>query len=191
LLTVELAQLHSNANGLPAEVRDGLEQLGRESAEIATDIQSLSHELHSARLDDLGLAPAMKGFCREFSEKQHVEIDFKSHDIPASLPPDIPLCLFRVLQEALHNSAKHSGAKRFEVRLWGAANEIYLTIRDSGAGFDSEAAKESRGIGLISMEERLKMVHGTFSIDSQHNRGTTIHARVPIDPIWNSLPATG
>jgi len=120
LLTVELVQLHSNANGLPAEVRDGLELLGRESAEIATDIQSLSHELHSARLDDLGLAPAMKGFCREFGEKQHVEIDFKSHDIPASLPPDIPLCLFRVLQEALHQFGKAQRRKKVRSALVGS-----------------------------------------------------------------------
>jgi signal transduction histidine kinase len=172
-------------------VRSGLEQIRKESAEIATDIQSLSHELHSARLEYLGIAAAMKGFCQEFGEKQHVKIDFKTHDLPASLPPDIPLCLFRVLQEALHNSAKHSGAESFEVRLWGMANEIHLTVMDSGAGFDSQAALEKRGIGLFSMEERLQLVNGTFSVDSQPNCGTTIHARVPLNLIRDSLRATG
>jgi PAS domain S-box-containing protein len=191
LLTIELNQLHMNANGLPAEVRDSLEELGKQSAEIASDTQSLSHELHSARLEYLGITAAMKGFCREFSEKQRVEIDFRSDDVPGSLPPDISLCLFRVLQEALHNSAKHSGARNFVVRLWGAPSEICLSIRDSGTGFDSEAVNESHGIGLISMEERLAIVNGNLYIDSHPNIGTTIYARVPINAERESLQATG
>jgi signal transduction histidine kinase len=133
----------------------------------------------------------MKGLCREFSEKQHVEIDFKNNDVPGSLPPDISLCLFRVLQEALHNSSKHSGAESFAVRLWGAPNEICLSVRDSGTGFDSEAVKESHGIGLISMEERLAVVNGTLHIDSHPNIGTTIYARVPLNAERGALPATG
>jgi PAS domain S-box-containing protein len=191
LLTVGLDQLHNNANGLSAEVQNSLEQLGSQSAEIAADIQSLSHELHSARLDYLGITAAVKGFCREFGERQHVEIDFKSDNVPSALPPNIPLCLFRVLQEALHNSAKHSGAESFVVRLWGTPNEIYLSVRDSGTGFDSEAIKESHGLGLISMEERLALVNGTLSIDSHPNQGTTIYARVPLNAVGDSLKATG
>ncbi|HEY2170482.1 MAG TPA: MASE1 domain-containing protein [Candidatus Angelobacter sp.] len=191
LLTIELNQLYMNANGLPAEVLNSLEQLGRQSAEIAADTQSLSHELHSARLEYLGITAAMKGFCREFSEKQHVEIDFKNNDVPGSLPPDISLCLFRILQEALHNSAKHSGAESFVVRLWGSSNEICLSVRDSGAGFDSETVKESHGIGLISMEERLAIVNGTLYIDSHPNIGTTIYARVPFNAEREPLSATG
>jgi len=186
LLTIELNQLHMN-QALPAEVRDSLEQLGKHSAEIASDTQSLSHELHSAKLEYLGIRAAMKGLCREFSEKQHVEIDFAYNDVPDSLPSDISLCLFRVLQEALSNSAKHSGANSFVVRLWGAPNEICLSVRDSGAGFDSEAVKESHGIGLISMEERLSIVNGTLYIDSHPNIGTTIYARVPINAERGSL----
>ncbi len=155
-------------------------ELQKRTSEIATDIQSLSHELHSSKLEYLGIAAAMRGFCREFGEQQKVEIDFQIHDLPSPLSPDISLCFFRVLQEALHNSAKHSGVRHFEVRLWGTSDEIHLTVRDSGVGFDREAAKKSRGLGLISMEERLKLVNGTFSIESQPKRGTTIHARVPL-----------
>ena len=109
-----------------------------------------------------------------------MKIDFKSHDLPGSVPPDISLCLFRVLQEALHNSVKHSGVQQFEVRLWGTSDEIHLSVSDSGVGFDTQAAKVSRGLGLVSMEERLKLVKGTLSIESQPNRGTTIHARLPL-----------
>ena len=163
----------------------------KQISEIATDIQSLSHELHSAKLQYLGIAAAMRGFCREFAEQQKVEIDFKAHDLPSPLSPDISLCLFRVLQEALHNSAKHSGVRQFEVRLWGTSDEIHLTVKDSGAGFDREAAKESRGLGLISMEERLKLVKGTLSINSQPKRGTTIHASVPLSSGSDSMRAAG
>ena len=154
-------------------------------------IQSLSHELHSAKLQYLGIAGTMRGFCREFGEQQKLEVDFNAHDLPSPLSPDITLCLFRVLQEALHNSAKHSGVRHFEVRLWGTSDEIYLTVKDSGAGFDREAAKEGGGLGLISMRERLRLVHGELSINSQPKRGTTIHACVPFDSGSYSARAAG
>jgi PAS domain S-box-containing protein len=190
LLAVQLQQLHDHPLVLP-EVRSRMGELQKEISGIANDIQSLSHELHSAKLQYLGIAGAMRGFCQEFAEQQKVEIDFKAHDLPSPLSPDISLCLFRVLQEALHNSAKHSGVRQFEVRLWGTSDEIHLTVEDSGAGFDRETAKESRGLGLISMEERLKLVKGTLSIDSQPTRGTTIHARVPLSSGGDSMRAAG
>src|SRR5579864_1184042 len=116
---------------------------------------------------------------------------FQTHDMPGPLSADISLCFFRVLQEALHNAAKHSGVRHFEVRLWGTSDDIHLTVLDSGAGFDREAAKSSRGVGLISMEERLKLVNGTLSIESQPRSGTTVHARVPFNAGSDSMRATG
>ena len=190
LLAVELEELRRNTPILP-ELRSRMGALQQRTSEIATDIQTLSHELHSAKLHYLGIAAAMRSFCKEFSEQQNMEIDFRSHDLPSSLSPDISLCFFRVLQEALHNSAKHSGVRHFEVRLWGASDEIHLTVKDSGSGFDREAAKQSRGLGLISMEERLKLVKGTFSIESRPNHGTTIHARAPSSSESDSKRATG
>jgi signal transduction histidine kinase len=191
LLTIALEQLQQNPPDLPAEVRSRMGELRKQTSEIATDIQSLSHELHSSRLEYVGIAAAMRGFCQEFGEQQRVEIDFKIHDLPSPLSSDISLCLFRVLQEALHNSAKHSGVRHFEVRLWGMSGEIHLTVRDSGSGFVREAVKKSRGLGLISMEERLKLLDGTFSIASQPKRGTTIHARVPLSSGSDSMRAAG
>ena len=188
MVAIELQQLYEGPLDL-SEVRNRTGELQKQITEIADDIQSLSHELHSAKLQYLGIAGAIRSFCQEFSEQQKVEIDFNVHDLPRPLSPDISLCLFRVLQEALHNSAKHSGVRHFEVRLWGTSDEIHLTVKDSGAGFDREAVKESRGLGLISMEERLKLVNGTLSIDSQPKRGTTIHARVPFDSSSDSARA--
>jgi signal transduction histidine kinase len=141
----------------------------------------LSHQLHSSKLEYLGLVPAIKIFCREFTEHQNVDIDFREHDVPETVPQDVSLCLFRVLQESLQNSAKHSGARSFETQLWASSGQIHLTVRDSGRGFDLAAAYGSAGLGLISMRERLKSVGGTLSIDSQDGSGTTIHARIPLD----------
>jgi signal transduction histidine kinase len=179
-LAIKLAQLQQSPPN-SSELSSRIGELKNRTSEIAADIQSLSHELHSSRLQYLGIAAAIRGFCREFGEQQKVEIDFKIHDLPVLLSPDISLCFFRVLQEALHNSTKHSGVRYFEVELWGTPDEIHLTISDSGAGFDVDEAKATGGLGLISMEERLKLLNGTLSIESQLQRGTTIHARVPFN----------
>jgi PAS domain S-box-containing protein len=181
LLTGELYQLTQGHPDLHAEVRARLRELQKQTTGIAVDIQSLSHELHSAKLEYLGLVVAMKSFCREFGEQQAVAVDFESQDLPISVPPDISLCLFRVLQEALHNSAKHSGARTIEVDFRVTSADLQLTVRDAGMGFDGEAAKQSRGLGLISMQERVKAVKGRFSVESQPGGGTTIRACVPLD----------
>jgi len=191
LLAIELEQFHQNSSDLPAEVGSRMSELWKQTSAIATDIQSLSHELHSSKLEYLGITAAIRGFCKEFGDQQRVEIDVQSHDLPSPLPQGISLCLFRVLQEAMHNAAKHSGVRRFEVRLWGAPDEIHLTVSDSGSGFDVEAAKTSRGLGLINMEERLKLVDGMLSIESQLKRGTTIHARVPLRSDVKAIRAAG
>jgi signal transduction histidine kinase len=167
-------------------------ELFKQTSEISTDVQALSHELHSSRLEYLGIVAAMREFCKEFGEQQEMEIEFRSHDLPSPLPsPEISLCLFRVLQEALHNASKHSGIRHFEVELWGRIGEIHLAVSDSGAGFDTQATKEGRGIGLTSMQERLKLVNGELSIDSCPRRGTTIHAQVPLISDSHSKRATG
>src|ERR1700733_7106521 len=144
LLAIGLAQLHQSSSN-PSEFSGRIGKLQMQNSEIAADVQSLSHELHSSKLEYLGLPAALKGFCQDFSEQQKVEVDFETQDLPISLPPDISLCFFRVLQEALRNAAKHSGVWHFEVRLWGTPDEIHLTISDSGVGLDIEAAKANRG----------------------------------------------
>jgi PAS domain S-box-containing protein len=179
LLAVKLEQLHLDPPDLP-DVRIRLGALHVQASEIATDIQTLSHELHSTKLEYLGPVAAMRGHCQELSDQTKVKVDFRSQDLPSPLPPDVSLCLFRVLQEALRNAVKHSGARHIEVGLWGTPDEVHLSVTDHGAGFDSEAAKRGRGLGLVSMEERLRLHNGMLSIESQPKQGTTIHARVPL-----------
>jgi PAS domain S-box-containing protein len=190
LLAINLAQLQQS-HLKSVEFQDRIGELQEETCEIATDIHTLSHHLHSARLEYLGIDVVMRGFCQEFGKQTKVRINFRSQDLPGPVPPDISLCLFRVLQESLHNSAKHSGAQHVEVELRGTPDEIHLVVSDSGSGFDSEGAKQSGGLGLISMEERLRVLKGTFSIESQAKRGTKIHARVPLVSGSDSMQATG
>jgi len=174
LLAIELEQLQNN----PSEVRSRLRELRKETTEIANDVQALSHELHSSKLEILGVVPGIRGWCREFGERQRVEIDFKS-EVSNALPFEIGLCLLRVLQEALHNAIKHSGVKRVGVQIEEHSNALHLIVSDSGKGFDVEAAKLGRGLGLTSMQERVRLVNGTIAIDSKPMGGTTIHVRVP------------
>jgi signal transduction histidine kinase len=178
LLAIELGQFDSP--DLPAEVASRIGEIQKQSAEIATDVQSLSHELHSSKLEYLGIATAMRGFCKEFAAQQNVEIVFAHDAIPRTVPSDISLCLFRILQEALHNAVKYSGVRHFDAQLRASSDAIDLTVRDSGPGFDTEEAIKTSGLGLVSMAERIKLVGGQLSIESHPGSGTTIHASVPL-----------
>ena len=182
MLAIELERLQSD----PLEVRSRLQQLREETIAISSDVQALSHELHSSKLEYLGVVSGMKSWCREFSERQKMEIDFRS-DVSSPLAFEIGLSFFRVLQEALHNVVKHSGVKRVEVEVAEHSNEVHLTVRDSGSGFDIEAAKRGGGLGLTSMQERLKLISGQLSIESKLQEGTTIHARAPLSPNVKSV----
>jgi PAS domain S-box-containing protein len=191
LVANELEQLQQAIPRLGLDVARRIRDLQKNTSQIATDVQSLSHELHSSKLEYLGLAVAMRSFCREFSQHKGVNIDYVAQNVPSVISPEVSLCLFRVMQEALQNAVKHSGAKHFKAELWGAANEIHLEVVDSGAGFDNNAPRLRQGLGLISMEERLKLVNGIFSIETQPGHGTRIHARAPLILTTDSLRATG
>ena len=161
-------------------VVEQLEQIWKQCSDLTGDVQALSHELHPSILDNLGLATAVKSFCREVSAQSGVAVEFVGKNIPDSLPREVALSLFRVVQEAVHNAIKYSGQKHFEVRLQGTSSELELEVRDEGVGFEAANTKNGGGLGLVSMSERIHQVNGTFTIYSQPNAGTRIHARVPL-----------
>lgn len=175
MLAIGLEQLQNH----PLKVRSRLKELREETMAISSAVQALSHELHSSKLEYLGVFTGMASWCREFSERQKMQIDFTS-DVSSPLPFEIGLALFRVLQEALHNAVKHSGVDRIEVQVAEQSNELHLLIRDSGSGFDLEAAKRGSGLGLLSMQERVRLVNGAISFESKPMAGTTIRVRVPL-----------
>jgi PAS domain S-box-containing protein len=190
MLTIDLDQVQQIWPDLPPEVWRRMLELRQQTRQISAGVQSLAHDLHSSQLEHLGVVTGIKSWCREFGDRQRIQIDFE-HDVQAAFPPEIGLCLFRVLQEALHNAAKHSGVKHVKIALTEDLGEIQLLIRDLGKGFDLEAAKHGRGLGLTSMRERVQLVNGTIEIQSKPMDGTTIHVRVPsrLDP--NSQRAAG
>jgi len=179
LVAVELARCDQGVSP-HADLHNHLQQAKQRIIEISGDVQALSDELHSPKLQYLGLATAAKSLCREVSEKNNVQIDFIQDGVPRSLPNEVSLSLFRILQEALHNAVEHSGVKHFEVRLWDHLNELHLTVKDSGKGFDIEAAERARGLGLTSMQERARLVSGTMTVESEPMRGTNIHVSIPL-----------
>jgi signal transduction histidine kinase len=139
----------------------------------------ISHQLHSSKLI-LGLPRALAGYCREFSQQRGIKVEFSQTGSIGPLPEPIPLVMFRLLQEALHNVARHSGAAQVEVSLFTEGDEVRLRVKDRGKGFDP--VQLSDGLGLVSMRERLRLVGGKIKISSAPGLGTEIEAAVPVTP---------
>ena len=180
LVTVALDRISGTIKDSAA--RAPVLELSKIVEEIVTDLYSLSHRLHSPRLEMLGLAETVDRLCKEFSREHGIRIQFDGGGIAKSMPPEIALCLFRIVQEGLHNVQKHSRASRVEIQLKGSPGEISLTLSDDGIGFDL-AKSTSDGIGIQSMKERTRMLHGTFEIHSAPIKGTQIAVKVPLKRI--------
>jgi PAS domain S-box-containing protein len=179
LLSMEIEQANRASNGSVAATKPNLAIIQKHCAEIATDVQTLSHQLHSATLDCLGVVAAIRAFCGELSRQHQVSVEFSERNVPKHLPRDISLCLFRIAQEALHNALKYSETNQFSVALCATEEEVQLVVLDAGAGFDVDEAKKHRGLGMVSMQERVNLVHGRFSVESKPGQGTRIFAAVP------------
>jgi signal transduction histidine kinase len=131
-------------------------------------------------LEHLGLAEALRNYCSEFAAQEGIAIDLEIQDNPLALSADAALCLYRVAQESLRNIARHSGTKRAEVTLASAGNTVELRVLDRGRGFDLKQAGRQSGLGLVSMEERVKLSHGSFEVRSQPGRGTKLAVHLPL-----------
>jgi signal transduction histidine kinase len=191
LLTVQLGKWAQHPPNSSVKVTEHIRHVCKSFSELGSDIQALSHHLHSSKLEYLGIVAAANSYCQELSEQKKVEIDFSHGGIPHSLPKEISLCLFRVLQEALQNAIKHSGEQHFKVKLSGTSTQIQLIVNDLGVGFDPQDAINRRGLGLISMRERLHLVDGELSIQSESGHGTVINACVPLKAEAHRAHAAG
>ena len=166
----------------PAEAIRQVYALLNSASEIGADLHTFSHRLHSSTLDRLGLVPGVGALCKEFAAQQVMEVDFLSEDVPHSVPPDVALCAFRIIQEALRNCKKHSGAAKVQVRLRAAAERLYVSVYDKGVGFDIRELRKKEGLGIRSMEERAYLLGGRFEIHSEPWKGTRIEAWIPVQP---------
>ena len=178
LLTIKIDQLRANGEITPG-IGGALDELHRDTSKITDDVHRLSHRLHSSTLDYLGLVPALQKLVSEFSERHDIAITFAHASLPPSLPSEVALCLFRIAEESLTNIAKHSQARSANIQVAGAPDGIHLTVEDAGAGFDMTTLGSKGGLGFVSMQERLRALHGTIHVDSAPSRGTRIDAWVP------------
>ena len=162
-----------------APLRARLKEIWKRTHEAAQDVQRISHQLHSSKLEHLGLPAALKGLFQEFTRLHQVGGETQFRDIPTPLDREVSLTLFRVAQEALRNAGKHSGAKNIRIELIGETAGLLLRISDDGVGFDP-SVKLSYGLGMISMEERLRLVNGKLSLWSRVGSGTQVEAFIPL-----------
>jgi signal transduction histidine kinase len=175
ILSIELDLLRSDEPSTHSAER--LSRALETAQGISTSVRDLSHRLHPARLQLIGLVGALDGLRRDLS-LPHLSIAFAHQDVPAAINPDIALCLFRVAQEALGNAVKHSDARHISVELTGAPSSLALTITDDGKGFDVESVANG-GLGLVSMRERVESVEGLLEIHASPASGTRLRVTVP------------
>jgi PAS domain S-box-containing protein len=161
---------------LSARLRRFIEQIGG----LSKDIHRISRQLHPAILDDLGLEAALKNECLVFAKQHGIPTEFDSAGIPRNIPDDVALCLYRVAQECLRNVASHANAASIRVTLGAGRNKIALDVVDNGDGFDPEKIKSKGRLGLISIDERCRLVNGEFSVHSEPGKGTRVEIRVPL-----------
>jgi two-component system sensor histidine kinase UhpB len=160
-----------------SETKTRIKQLQKELMQMGTEIRHLSHELHPAVLQEAGLPAALSSYCAEFSKVRSIPVTCEAEERAAELSPGAALCLYRIAQETLGNVAKHSKAKRAEVRLSRSNGNVCLSVSDDGVGFNADAT--SGGLGLINMSERMHLLNGTFECHSEPGRGTRVRVTVP------------
>jgi signal transduction histidine kinase len=146
---------------------------------VCGQVRTMAYQLHPSILDDLGLVVAVRSYCAEFSRREGIRVRFTHRSIDELVSKELASAVYRITQEALRNVARHSGAKDASVSLRGTEDALILNVRDSGCGFNVEAARSQAGLGLTSMEERARMLGGTLEIQSKPGKGTTVVVRIP------------
>ena len=172
LLAIDVENLAKKVGDSSQGTKQQLINVYQRLSELGTDMHSLSHQLHSSTLENLGLVAGIRGFCREFTETEHVQVDLTHENVPSSIPGDVALCLFRIVQEGLRNVKRHSGTEKANVRIEWSGESLHLTVYDEGKGFDLGTPPVGGGIGIWSMQERLRLLGGRLQIQSHLMRGT-------------------
>jgi signal transduction histidine kinase len=170
-------ELQNGGNGI---VQEGITRLQQRTMDLADVIRNLSHELHPGVLQHVGLVAALRGHCAEFGRQHAIDVTFSAVDLPGDIPQEVALCLYRVAQEALSNIAEHAAARKAQVNLRSTRDGLELVVADDGQGFDLTEARETGGLGLISLNERVRLVGGSLAVSTEPQRGTEIRAQVPL-----------
>jgi signal transduction histidine kinase/ABC-type uncharacterized transport system substrate-binding protein len=180
LLTLGLENASETLPDSSEATKRQLHELLNSASELGADLHTVSHRLHPSALEKLGLVPGLKALCEEFTSRQGIKIVFSSKNIPRSVPSNVALCLFRIVQESLQNLRKYSGASQGQVNLCKEGDRLFLSVSDEGRGFEMMEMRNRVGLGIRSMGERARLVGGQFEIHSQRGKGTRIDVCVPL-----------
>jgi signal transduction histidine kinase len=180
LLAVQMDLLGRRPPDSGARLGEEMKSLSDRVKQLSSTVHGLSSLLHPAKLEQLGLVPAVRSLCKELAQAHGLTIEFVDGPVPPTIPADTALCLYRVVQEALQNAIKHGGARHARIDLSGEDGGVSLRIADDGVGFDPAKAERKGGLGLVSMRERLHLVGGVIAVESGPSAGTRIDVRVPL-----------
>jgi signal transduction histidine kinase len=181
-LSIGLSNLRSSHVPGDAGEVSAIRSLQEQATELVDGIRQLSHDLHVGTLDKAGLVATLREHCAEFGRQHHLDVTFAVHGRMDGIPHDVAITLYRIVQEALRNVSRHAATRHASVRLSRLPAAVRLRITDHGRGFDIEAARRTGGLGLLSIEERTKLIAGVMAVDTQPNHGTTIRIEVPLTP---------
>jgi len=180
MLAVELGGIEAKLPPSDRAIREQLHCVEKRLNGLSDDVRRTAYQLHPSILEHLGLADALETYCGEFSAQQKIKVAFRLRKVPAGIPKGVALCLYRVAQEALRNIARHSGSRRASVILAGASAGLTLTLEDHGRGFDPAVLERNRGLGLISMRERVSAAGGSLTIQARRGAGTRVQVQIPL-----------
>lgn len=179
-LAMKAEQLVGHLKPAQEPLREGLVEIKQQVAELSESIHAISRRVHPAILGDLGLVDALGLECEKFSQRESVTVRYHTRGVPEEISKNVALCLYRIAQECLRNSARHAQTNQVHVSLTGADDGVRLVVRDAGIGFDTAADREGPGLGLLSMAERARLIRAKLSIESEPGRGTVVTVRAPL-----------
>lgn len=178
VLAIEAGKLERQLEALPSEIREKIGQMKEQIVKLSSDVHDISRQLHPSIIEDLGLRQAIQSECVNFTKREGIAVEYEPENIPPNIPRNISVCLFRIAQEGLRNIAKHAKVTKAKVKLEGHGHTITLIVEDSGIGFDPSQKRGEAGLGLVSMEERTRLIQGEFRVRSQPGQGTVIQVTV-------------
>jgi len=180
-LAIEMQQLQRDSASRSATSLQAFQALHQRIVHLAQDVHLIAYQLHPSVLDDLRLPLALQAFIHEWAGRHKMHVKFTQTKLPDALPHDIAACLYRVTQESLRNVSRHAATSEVAVHLGLSNKGLLLSVKDRGSGMiASNGGPQRRGLGILSMKERLRLVNGTLSIRSRVGRGTTVMARIPM-----------
>jgi two-component system sensor histidine kinase UhpB len=179
-VSISISALKQRLPGADPDTRDMLHALQERTVALTDRVRDFSRDLHPATLEHAGLAAALRTHCSRFGQGHGLRISLTLPDDLGPIPPDIGVCVFRIAQEGLRNIAQHARVRDAQLSITWSADQLEMTLTDAGAGFDPAAIHG--GLGLLSMEERARLVGGDLYVSSTAGRGTTLRLSVPLPP---------